>query len=105
MRVIFMHNPHRLGQSELELIARLSSTQLGISPRTFISKWDVTYEQVASICHCTIGTVNRWFGRGHNYRRPGVYPCLKLKLADLLLENYREIPAELLDFIFPLKSR
>ncbi len=100
-----MSNPRPLEQSELELIERLSQSQLGISPRTFLSKWDVSYEQVAAICHCTIGTVTRWFARGDNYRRPSAYPCLKLKLADLLLENYREIPEDLVQVIFPPESQ
>lgn len=100
-----MSNPRPLEQREVELIALLAHTQLGISPRTFLSKWDVNYEQVATICHCSIGTVARWFARGDNYRRPGAYPCLKLKLADLLLENYREIPEEWFQFIFPPESQ
>jgi hypothetical protein len=100
-----MSNPRPLGQSEIELLERLSQTQLGISPRTFLIKWDVNYEQLAAICHCTIGTVTRWFARGNNYRRPSVYPCLKLKLADLLLENYREIPEEWFHLIFTDESQ
>ena len=100
-----MSNPRPLEQREVELIALLSHTQLGISPRTFLSKWDVNYEQLAAICHCSIGTVTRWFARGDNYRRPGAYPCLKLKLADLLLENYQDIPEEWLWFIFPPESQ
>ena len=100
-----MSNPQPLGQSELELIEHLSQSQLGISARTFLTKWDMTYEQVAAICHCTIGTVTRWFARGENYRRPGAYPCLKLKLADLLLENYQDIPEEWLQSIFPNESQ
>jgi hypothetical protein len=100
-----MSNPRPLEQREVELIALLSHTQLGISPRTFLSKWDVSYEQVAAICHCTIGTVTRWFARGDNYRRPGAYPCLKLKLADLLLENYQDIPEDVFQYIFPTDSQ
>lgn len=100
-----MSNPRPLEQREVELITLLSHTQLGISPRTFLSKWDVNYEQLAAICHCSIGTVTRWFARGDNYRRPGSYPCLKLKLADLLLENYQDIPEEWVQFIFPPKSQ
>ncbi len=100
-----MSNPRPLEQREVELIALLSHTQLGISPRTFVSKWDVNYEQLAAICHCTIGTVTRWFSRGDNYRRPGAYPCLKLKLADLLLENYHDIPEEWFQFIFTPESQ
>ncbi|MBD2014101.1 helix-turn-helix domain-containing protein [Microcoleus sp. FACHB-53] len=100
-----MSNPRSLEQREVELIALLSHTQLGISPRTFLTKWDVNYEQLAAICHCTIGTVTRWFARGENYRRPGTYPCLKLKLADLLLENYQDIPEEWFQSIFPPESQ
>jgi hypothetical protein len=61
-----MSNLRPLEQREVELIALLSHTQLGISPRTFVSKWDVNYEQLAAICHCSIGTVTRWFARGNN---------------------------------------
>ena len=100
-----MSNPRPLEQREVELITLLSHTQLGISPRTFLSKWDVNYEQLAAICHCSIGTVTRWFARGDNYRRPGSYPCLKLKLADLLLENYQDIPEEWVQSIFPPRSQ
>jgi hypothetical protein len=100
-----MKKPRRLQQRELELINHLSYSQLGISPRTFLSKWDVTYEQLASICHCSTGTVARWFARGDNYRHPGAYPCLKLKVTDWLLENYPNIPKELFDCIFPPKSQ
>ena len=100
-----MSNPRPLEQREVELIALLSHNQFGISPRTFVSKWDVNYEQLAAICHCSIGTVTRWFARGNNYRRPGAYPCLKLKLADLLLENYQDIPEEWLQSIFPNESQ
>ncbi|MGQ4648117.1 helix-turn-helix domain-containing protein [Lyngbya aestuarii] len=100
-----MNNPRPLEQREQELINRLCQVQLGISPRLFRSKWDVNYEQLAAICHCTIGTVTRWFARGDNYRRPGTYPCLKLKLADLLLEHYQEIPENWFNIIFPPENQ
>ncbi|MBD1902703.1 hypothetical protein NDI44_11410 [Trichocoleus sp. DQ-A3] len=64
-----MNKPRRLGQSELELVHRLSHSQLGISPRIFLSKWEVTYNQFAVICHCTIGKTNNKVGS----KAPSIY--------------------------------
>ncbi|MEA5499198.1 helix-turn-helix transcriptional regulator [Limnoraphis robusta Tam1] len=91
-----MNSTCSLNDEQQQLIARLCAASLGISPQKFRQKWDISYQQMADICHCTPGTVQRWFERGRNYRRPSQYSCFKLAIADWLLENYQDIPQELL---------
>jgi hypothetical protein len=74
-----MTYPRPLGQQELELIRLYANCQLGMSPRAFEAKWNVTrsalrssasLSQMAAICQCSLGTVQRWFERGNNFSPP-----------------------------------
>jgi hypothetical protein len=90
-----MNTPRRLEQRELELIQKLANCQLAMTPREFEAKWDVTRLQMAALCNCSVGSVKRWFKLGRDYTAPNQYHLLYLALADLLLEYYDRLPAEL----------
>jgi hypothetical protein len=34
----------------------------------FLKFWDVSREELASICDCSLTTVNHWFSRGEHHR-------------------------------------
>ncbi|MBD2448296.1 helix-turn-helix domain-containing protein [Nostoc sp. FACHB-152] len=98
-------NPHPLKQREQDLMQFYSYCQLGMTPKQFYTKWQVSYEEMAQICvdtkwlvvrHRSLSTVRRWFARGKNYRRPMPADLRHLALMNFLLEHFEEIPQELL---------
>lgn len=94
-------NPRILTQRERNLIELYSNCQLGLTPMRFYAKWSVRYQEIASICSRSISTVERWFNRGRNYRRPTFNDLRHLALMDFLLEHFEEIPAQLLNLLCP----
>lgn len=93
--------PRTLTQREQDLIELYSNCQLGMTPRQFYHKWDVNYEQIASICSRSTATVQRWFSSGHNYRRPQPIDLRHLALMDFLLEHFEEIPQVIRNLLCP----
>jgi hypothetical protein len=96
-----MTNPRLLTPRELELIQRYSYCQFGMTPRQFYSKWAANYEIMASICDRSPGTVQRWFARGRNHRRPTAVDLRHLAIVDFLLEHFEEIPEDLRNLLCP----
>jgi hypothetical protein len=97
-------HPQTLTSREQNLIDLYSNCQLGMTPRGFYQKWSVNYEQIARICLRSTSTVQRWFARGGNYRRPTTTDLRHLGLMDFLLEHFEEIPAEVLELLCPPNS-
>jgi hypothetical protein len=95
--------PHPLTDREQTLIDLYGYCQLGMTPQQFYAKWQVKHEVVAFICDRSLSTVQRWFGRGANYRRPQPNDLRHLALMDFLLEHYEDIPPELLNLLCPRK--
>ena len=89
-----------LGERELTLIQLYAYWEMELEPRTFYSKWDVTYEQIAVICSRSVSTVRRWFQTGKNYSRPSACDQRHLALMDFILEHFEEIPADLCDRLY-----
>lgn len=96
-----MNEPRPLTQREQALIELYSHCQLGMTPRQFYTKWQVSQQAIASICSRSISTVNRWFSRGHNYQRPSPCDLRHLALMDFLLEHFEGIPEELINQLCP----
>ena len=92
-------NPRTLTQQQRDLIELYSNCQLGLTPMKFYAKWSVRYEELASICSRSTSTVERWFNRGHNYRRPTFNDLRHLAIMDFLLEHFEEIPSQLLNLL------
>ena len=97
-------NPRTLTQREHQLIELYSNCQLGMTPRKFYSRWKVTYEQIASICSRSTSTVQRWFIRGSNSRRPTPTDLRHLAIMDFLLEHFEEIPSPLRNLLCAANS-
>jgi hypothetical protein len=93
--------PRILTQREQNLIELYSNCQLGLTPKRFYAKWSVTYAQLAAICSRTAPTVQRWFSRGRNYRRPQPADLRHLAIMDFLLEHFEEIPSRLVNILCP----
>ncbi|MBE9128501.1 helix-turn-helix domain-containing protein [Coleofasciculus sp. LEGE 07092] len=77
------------------MIDLYSHCQLAMTPRQFHRKWDVNYETIAYICSRSTSTVQCWFRRGRDYRRPHPIDLRHLALMDFLLEHFEEIPETL----------
>lgn len=79
------------------LIQLYSNWQLAMTPKEFISKWEVSREDMALICSRSISTVNSWFAGTKRYKAPAADVLRHLALMDFLLENFDAIPRELLE--------
>ena len=90
-----------IGDRELNLIQLYAYWELELEPRSFYSKWDVTYEQIAVICSRSPATVRRWFQMGRYYRAPSACDKRHLALMDFLLEHFEEISPTLLNQLCP----
>ncbi|MEZ2239646.1 helix-turn-helix domain-containing protein [Microcoleus sp.] len=90
-----MKKPRSLTSRERYLIAVYSQCQLGMTPRQFYAKWEVTHEEIAFICSRSDSTVRGWFKRDKNRRFPTAVDLRHLALMDFLLEHFEEIPGEL----------
>lgn len=99
-----MAKPLPLTEQQQNLIELYSRCQLGMTPKRFYSKWQVNYDQIASICSRSTSTVWRWFARGHNYRPPDSADLRHLAIMDFLLEHFEEIPDELRSLLCPLRN-
>ncbi|HEY9295676.1 MAG TPA: helix-turn-helix domain-containing protein [Phormidium sp.] len=99
-----MVNNRPLSERELELIEFYGYCSLGMSPQKFITKWSLTYEQIAFICERSTTTVSLWFSKGNKYRRPAKDDLRHLAVMDFLLEHYEDIPLELRNLLCPPKG-
>src|SRR5919199_541652 len=93
------NNPRTQTQRERDLIELYSNCQLALTPMRFYGKWSVRYQEIASICDRSISTVERWFNRGRNYRRPTFNDLRHLAIMDFLLEHFEEIPSPLFNLL------
>ena len=94
-----MSHPHQIQQRELKLIQIYSNWDFGMKPMEFYHKWDVSYEQIALICHRSDSTVRGWFRKGKYQRYPTRHDLLNLALMDLFLEHFEKIPVEVLGWL------
>jgi hypothetical protein len=98
-----MTNNRPLTERELKLIELYGYCSLGMSPQKFLTKWSLTYEQIAFICDRSTKTVSLWFARGDKYRRPAKDDLRHLAIMNFLLEHYEDIPLELRNLLCPPK--
>ncbi len=96
--------PHPLGEREQNLLQLYTQCQLGMTPQHFYSKWQVSQEEIASICSRSISTVRNWFRTGENYRSPLPIDLYHLALMDFLLEHWEDIPEALRNQLCPPDS-
>lgn len=100
-----MRSPRPLTEREQALIDLYGYCQLGMTPQQFYAKWQVNHETIAFICDRSMSTVENWFRRGGNYRRPQPRDLRHLAFMDFVLERYEDIPGELLDWLCPPESK
>lgn len=96
-----MTNPRPLTPHEQNLLDRYSHCQLGMTPQTFYAKWQVSQEEMATICSRSVSTVRRWFHKGRSYRRPTIVDLRHLALMDFLLDHFEQIPENLREALCP----
>ncbi len=90
-------NPRPLNNREYQLIERYSYCQLGMTPKQFYAKWQVSQETIATICSRSLSTVRCWFRKGRSYRSPTPTDLRHLALMDFLLDHFEQIPPELVN--------
>jgi hypothetical protein len=72
-----------------------------MTPQTFYAKWQVSQEEMATICSRSVSTVRRWFHKGRSYRRPTIVDLRHLALMDFLLDHFEQIPENLREALCP----
>jgi hypothetical protein len=97
-------NPRTLTQREHQLIELYSNCQLAMTPMKFYSRGEVTYEHIASICSRSTSTVQCWFIRASNSRRPTPTDLRHLAIMNFLLDHFEEIPSQLRNLLCPANS-
>lgn len=90
-----MTSDRRLGARELALLNLYSNCQLSIDVFEFYRKWNVTQKQIATICGCSLATVERWFGSQRQI--PEAIYTRRLAEIDLIWELWEQIPVEIRD--------
>ena len=98
-------SPRNLGKRELTLLSLYVNCQLSMSHHDFYAKWNVTHAQIAEICDCSEGTVDRWFAGSRHYRSPETLYLRRLAEMDLLWELYEQIPTLLRQRLCPPPPR
>lgn len=93
------HNPRPITQREQYIIDLYCYCELGMTPRQFYAKWDVTYEQLSHICSRSLGMVQCWFNRGEGYYPPQPVDLRHLAILDFLLEHFEELPPSLINLL------
>ena len=88
-----MTSNRSLGVRELSLLNLYSNCRLSIDVFEFYRKWNVTQRQIATICGCSLATVERWFGSQRQVPEP-IY-TRRLAEMDLIWELWEQIPSAL----------
>jgi hypothetical protein len=52
-----------------------------MEPDEFLKNWDVSREELAFICECSLTTINHWFSQGEHRRTPSEKHKQRLALA------------------------
>jgi transcriptional regulator with XRE-family HTH domain len=75
-----------------------------MTPQAFYTKWQVSQEEIATICSRSVSTVRRWFHKGRSYRRPTIVDLRHLALMDFLLDHFEQIPENLREALCPTEQ-
>ncbi|WP_424095554.1 hypothetical protein [Moorena producens] len=89
--------PYPITEREQILIRLYSYWELGMTPQRFYQKWDLTREDIALICSCSVQTVNGWFNTSRRCYPPTAGHLRHLAIMDFLLEDFETIPKPLLE--------
>ncbi|WP_083304930.1 hypothetical protein [Moorena producens] len=89
--------PYPITEREQILIRLYSHCELGMTPQRFYQKWDLTREDMALICSCSVQTVNGWFNTSRRCYPPTAGHLRHLAIMDFLLEDFETIPKPLLE--------
>ncbi|EGJ28930.1 MULTISPECIES: hypothetical protein [Moorena] len=89
--------PYPITEREQILIRLYSYSELGMTPQRFYNKWDLSREDMALICSCSVHTVNGWFNTSRRCYPPTPGHLRHLAIMDLLLEDFETIPKPLLE--------
>ncbi|NEO35369.1 MAG: hypothetical protein F6J90_03225 [Moorea sp. SIOASIH] len=92
--------PYPITEREQILIRLYSYWELGMTPQRFYQKWDLTREDMALICSCSVQTVNGWFNTSRRCYPPTAGHLRHLAIMDFLLEDFETIPKPLLERLF-----
>lgn len=62
----------------------------------FLNNWDISREELAFICDCSLTTVNHWFSQGEHRRTPSDKHKQRLALAHHIWTTVETEPEYLL---------
>ena len=90
-----------IGSREQVLLKLYSNCSLSMDVFEFYRKWNVTQQQIATICGCSLATVERWFG--NQRQAPELVYTRRLAEMDLIWELWDEIPEVLKQRLCPFR--
>ncbi|MBN3926975.1 hypothetical protein [Nostoc sp. NMS4] len=97
-----MSNPKPLTPQQLKLIRAFIYAVPILDHQEFVAKWSVKRDLVAEICHVDIHTVSTWFSQGRTHQKPQLYHLWYLTMADIILDQYEDLPEFLQILLCPL---
>jgi hypothetical protein len=65
-----------------EYIKRKQNGMDEMTLEQFLAKWQVSRQDLAILCECSIDTVNHWFSDGLSHREPNRHHRMRLAEAD-----------------------
>lgn len=88
----YSHSPQPLTDIQQARLEAFIATNPPISLLMFLSKWDISREELAILCHVDVRTLNRYLARGRNREEPRPTLNWYLILVNLMLEHFDELP-------------
>jgi hypothetical protein len=85
-------NPKELEPRERALLRFYQDCHYGLSPEEFRRRYDLSYQELAVLCHVSLSTVKRLFA--YPPRQPSPDVLRTLAIVDLLLRD--QIPLSLI---------
>ncbi|MHC5820599.1 MAG: hypothetical protein ACYT04_33215 [Nostoc sp.] len=87
-----MSNPKPLTPQQLARLRAFIYSEPLMTHQEFSAKWDVSRQLIAQISHVDIRTVNSWFSLGVSHQEPQPYHLWYLTMADIILDQYEDLP-------------
>lgn len=85
--------PQPLSSVQQTRLSAFIQAQPPIDCQRFSAKWDLPRSQIAQICRVDTRTCNTWFSGGRSRQTPQPHHEWYLTLADLVLEQFENLPA------------
>lgn len=94
--------PRPLTSQQLKRLRAYIYAEPILDHQAFIAKWDLNRQLIAQVCCIDVRTVNTWFSQGRTHQQPQTYHLWYLEMANIIFEQYEELPEGLKTLLCPL---